>query len=1202
MSKKDDKKKGRKLFKYIPKETKNNERKEDDKELLLSKTNKEIATYKKLQNIDLSFYDSIFSNFQFGNIIIEDFTSFKVLLQDIKKQFKSDLLYNQNISSIQKEGKFCFDKYNLAKIVPFCGKILNLEISINNKYIKTKDISIKYRQFFINSSIFKGKHCFEIDIINLLDNKILFGLLDINKIEDFNKELFNLTSEDLIKSNIRLIHNLVCFNLETSISIKKSSNNIYNHYLKYGDIIGFGFDLDNRLLYLYLNGEIVNTYILNVEIGENISFIPVISINELSEIIINLDEKLKYLKNYKEKGFIPFNEIGKNNYEISGLKKVTDDYINILINNEKSIIKNNNLTFSDINEIYHDIFDFLGNISFQHSFIIQNSFIKNIEINYENDEDLEFYYIFLRYTLNSVKEQKSLLKNIILNLIESIHIYLIKGNLAFKKLYNLFIFLLSKNDFVYIISEFDSHTIKYIFSQICISFHPNEVLFNKFNFDFIIKTNQNLENNNDFILKDLIKDSRLFTLYIKEIKLFYDKQNICKIFSKLVETILKNGIESAENENMWNNIIIKNLNDFIISELNSLSKANISINKKIARFNDIFKSFFIPGMLLFNNLYEDYKKSSNNYLVINPILKYLIKNKGEKLGGIEKYINIPINNYNEFINMKMESVSSIFLLEFIELFFLNNNAKNLWHSLFNTFSVLEGFKKENFISSIKKSSHDEIHSKFLSFLEYQLNFPSLEEIEIYIHFLINFANILLNDLYPSKLIYFLPAKIIMLLPKLITFLTCIIVNLFRDLQYILDYSNSYQKEKKTYFNDIFVLANNCLQQIISVFIKIISDECVKIIPVKCAILKFFKRLLISGIVLSDEQFFCLFNFINNEIHKDEEYQDEVLNFIEIFNEKLKTSETSFTRLGKNLYELFNKKENNNILRIILNLLYNNINDSLSDLEENLSEFKPTFKNNNNNINKNNLNNSNLDINNVNSNNENNNISQIGEKEKLEELNFSLIDINWQFIKLNNFYSLASDIIGLYDFGSFENNFLNNLLLSIYSIIFFSDNLKKIQDNKLDSSYKKLINTILKFYTIIFKNISILNKENIMKELSRRRNIYHLKDIGKFFNIINELKKDKISNDKLIYFNSFLISLEAIIPEKDVIKLINNNNDDKSFENNNLCPICFDSVVDTHLLPCEHLICRNCYLQYISMKKLCPFCRIKIEGTKENKNL
>ena len=1197
MSRKTNKNKERNPFIDAQTENEDNKNKEDYQKLL-PKTKKEMITYKRLQNINLTFYDIIFSNRQFGNTTIENFTSFKTLLEEIKKQFKPELLYDNDISTIKKEGKFCLDKYNLAKIVPFKRKkFKNIEISTNNRYIKIKDIKAKFRNFYINKLIFNRKHIFEINIINLFDTKISFGLVDINNIDEFRKELLDINCNDFNRNNIILTDNIDCFKLESPIFIKKV-NNIYHHYLTYGDIIGFGFDLENKLLYLYLNGEIVNTFVLHINLGKNISFIPFISLNIYNEIIFNLGENLKYEDNYKEIGFIPFNKIGANNYEISNLKKVTDDYINILIDNGKSII-NNNISFSDINEIYHDIFDFLGNNSFKHSFLIQNSFIKNIEINYENDENFELYYICIRYILNSVKESEKLLKNLILNLTESIHIYLIKGDLSFKKLYNFFIFLLSKNDIVNIISKFDSLSIKKIFSQIFITFHPNEVYFNKINLDFIIKSNQKPKSKNDLIFKDLIIDSFSFAKYLNLAQEFYDNQNICKIFSEFVKIILRNGLESENNENMWDNIIIKNLNDFLKSELSDLRKTHFCLMHGAAKFNNILKSFFIPGMLLFNNLYKDIKKSNNNNLLCYSIIKYLNNDNGEKFGGTIKYLHAnyikKINNYDEIINKKIDSLSSVLFLEFIELFFLNNNSEYLWDFLINMVSSYKDFTSEKFISSIKNGSHDELNSKFLCFLELKLYFPSLEEIKIMIVFLNNFSNILLNELYPSKLIYFLPVKIFSGLGGLIYFLFGLIIFFSDSHPDILDSSNSCQNQKQADRKDLLKLSENCLKQYVSFLSKFISDKCIKNNHLKCIALKLLQTILIKEKYFTDEEIFCIFNFID-EIHNDKEYENNVFNFTKIFNEKLKLSENSFTELGLRLHKLFEQKgDNNNIIRIILNLLYNNINSSLSNLEENFSEFKQSFNNNK----VNNLNNSNLEIHNQNSNN-GNNISQLADKKKLEKINSSLIDTNWQFIKLNNFYSLSSDIIELYEFDSYENKFLDNLLLLVYDIIFSSDNFGLIKDNKVFESYKKLINTIINFYTIIFKNISLMNKEIIMKELSKRRNIYHLKDIGKCFDKINEIKQEKNINNKIKYFNDFLVDLEKIIPEKEVTK-ITNDNIDKSFENNKLCLICVDSTVNIHLLPCNHLICRNCYLQCLSGNKLCPFCRITIKGIKEDKN-
>ena len=68
-------------------------------------------------------------------------------------------------------------------------------------------------------------------------------------------------------------------------------------------------------------------------------------------------------------------------------------------------------------------------------------------------------------------------------------------------------------------------------------------------------------------------------------------------------------------------------------------------------------------------------------------------------------------------------------------------------------------------------------------------------------------------------------------------------------------------------------------------------------------------------------------------------------------------------------------------------------------------------------------------------------------------------------------------------------------------------------------------------------------------------------------------------------------------EKNSIKLQNNNNE----ENNDICPICADSKKDTHLIPCDHAICRNCIYQHLFENKFCPFCRFEIKGIKEDPN-
>ena len=92
-------------------------------------------------------------------------------------------------------------------------------------------------------------------------------------------------------------------------------------------------------------------------------------------------------------------------------------------------------------------------------------------------------------------------------------------------------------------------------------------------------------------------------------------------------------------------------------------------------------------------------------------------------------------------------------------------------------------------------------------------------------------------------------------------------------------------------------------------------------------------------------------------------------------------------------------------------------------------------------------------------------------------------------------------------------------------------------------------------------------------------------------------------------NNFIENLENLVPEEQTEKLIvykiNNGievtGSGNKINDKNICLICADSVIDTHILPCEHQICRNCLLQYLSENKVCPFCRIEIKGIKEDPN-
>ena len=648
--------------------------------------NEETIILRKLQNIDLTTYNNIFANFQYSDILIQDFDSFLQLLDNIKKEYKPELLNYYNIQSIINEGKLSFDKFNITRLISFYDKkIKNLEVSVNNKYIRTNN----YANFYLSKAFFKGNHCFEIKILNMNNPLIKFGLIDINIIDSFKKEYLNpQQKEEKYEIPFEYMNKYECCKLQNPILIHKN-NNIYNHFISYGDVFGFCFSFDKKLLYLFLNGKIVNSYSLNISIGKNNFFCPFISMGNNTEIIFNPGEKLEYLNNYKAFGFIPLDENKKNNYELSGLKNVTEKYFKILFYNGKSIINNKQITYSDINQIYHTIFYFLGNISFQHSYII-NYFINQM-ITFINSDDnindsLELCYFILRYILNSVKDKNLLLKNIILNLTELIHISLLTGQSSVEHLIKLLEFILNQKDFIPSLSKLGS-TLKRVFTEIFITFTPMEKLLRNINIDYVIKSEENEINTNEDdeiendIFKDLATSSQEFVDNLDNIE---NENNIkFSCFIDLLKIILNNGIKSNENENQ---IIFKSFKKYIKKQKKIIKQSDLSIHENKEnierKLNDIIKTFIIPLMSLFNNEFNNMiindKKS-----IINFWIKKLKKdnNKEEEfIGGTFKYIKEQyakdIDNFDEIINMKNNSLSNIILFEILDFFFDDKILEN----------------------------------------------------------------------------------------------------------------------------------------------------------------------------------------------------------------------------------------------------------------------------------------------------------------------------------------------------------------------------------------------------------------------------------------------------------------------------------------------------------------------------------------------
>lgn len=42
-----------------------------------------------------------------------------------------------------------------------------------------------------------------------------------------------------------------------------------------------------------------------------------------------------------------------------------------------------------------------------------------------------------------------------------------------------------------------------------------------------------------------------------------------------------------------------------------------------------------------------------------------------------------------------------------------------------------------------------------------------------------------------------------------------------------------------------------------------------------------------------------------------------------------------------------------------------------------------------------------------------------------------------------------------------------------------------------------------------------------------------------------------------------------------------------------CPVCFDKICTPVLLPCEHVFCKNCVIEWIKINSSCPLCRHRV---------
>lgn len=395
------------------------------------------------------------------------------------------------------------------------------------------------------------------------------------------------------------------------------------------------------------------------------------------------------------------------------------------------------------------------------------------------------------------------------------------------------------------------------------------------------------------------------------------------------------------------------------------------------------------------------------------------------------------------LKYNIKDYNNIFFFEFINTFIINENSISIWISLISIIKRRCIFVDFSFLSEVKKKSFEVIYSSLVDCINNKLFSFKLDDLEIFLQFLFNFSDIL-DDLFSTEIVYFLPEKIFMEIGNIMEFLSETIDLLMTLLNKELKNENE-SNELSNSISKLLSIAENSIKQYILILIKFIKDKNIKKLILKCETIKF-----LQNYIFTEEDIIFIFNFIYL-IHNDVEYKNFVYNFMKIFDNNMSNTKNKFYKFGVRLIKII--KKNKHFLRIIIILLYSTINKSLTNLEEKLCEYKfnPT-SNRNNNIQIYNIQNNNGDM--------QNELFRIVDfiirrgnnelttgQEKLLSLEETFIDTKKQFLKLINFYQIATDIDELYELNSFENKNLSNLLVSLYNIIFTKNNIEKLIDEK-----------------------------------------------------------------------------------------------------------------------------------------------------------
>ena len=400
----------------------------------------------------------------------------------------------------------------------------------------------------------------------------------------------------------------------------------------------------------------------------------------LIEIILDNSQKIKNLENeaqeislfeFRKKNYIPFDNYyfgvkNKNGANLFFLRKNKKNENKIKI---KTIIYDNVLYIFSHNYIDDNQSKISPNFilnSFDHSLISQNDFfpMKEIKILYYNSniEYKKYFKFFNKMTFKMLREEIN--EN---DLIEN-------KNYVFKKNKNEIIKInlenqiliknyLKEKDFIINIEKFENEIIAKIDEQIEYKINyfldkklsdlklklKEENIENLKNNEFIFEISEKIiriEQEQNFILDDILENYKFFIISIKNIPIYSNEKeinNLNKLNISINDNIsyLRKKLNLTENSkfNDKNNNIFPILNENQEKILNIINDSKIYINEEISE-----------KTVVFNN-YENINKAFQNYKNIifekekNKILKKSIINNQQKIFKLYQYPSKPFTKY-----------------------------------------------------------------------------------------------------------------------------------------------------------------------------------------------------------------------------------------------------------------------------------------------------------------------------------------------------------------------------------------------------------------------------------------------------------------------------------------------------------------------------------------------------------------------------